>query len=291
MSPRTGSTKRPMAESCGSSTATCSTASSSVRLAGPRGDWVYELTLKLNGTKTHFAHGSACRIGACPSYLKLKVKRAVSYVSDFEQAVALEARHRGVHGVVCGHIHHAEVREIDGMLYANDGDWVESLTALVEHTDGRLEMSTGPSAKPASRRHSRRRSASKPLSRLLTARTSGPLSPYKAPACRDTPITSLIIKLIEPDSLRRAFECVATEDLFDDLARRLARRNSSIFIAVQVQSEAIDGDSLLGIHLDDSFDAISLPQAADAHQTPSGKIPCHGTVIERKQTAPKGLWK
>ena len=45
-----------------------------------------------------------------------------------------------MHGVVCGHIHHAELREIDGMLYANDGDWVESLTALVEHADGRLEI-------------------------------------------------------------------------------------------------------------------------------------------------------
>jgi UDP-2,3-diacylglucosamine pyrophosphatase LpxH len=72
--------------------------------------------------------------------LKLKVKRAVSYVSDFEVAVAREARQRGVHGVVCGHIHHAELREIDGILYANDGDWVESLTALAEHADGRLEI-------------------------------------------------------------------------------------------------------------------------------------------------------
>jgi hypothetical protein len=54
--------------------------------------------------------------------------------------VAREARKRGVHGVVCGHIHHAEIREIDGILYCNDGDWVESLTALVEHADGRLEI-------------------------------------------------------------------------------------------------------------------------------------------------------
>ena len=73
-------------------------------------------------------------------YLKLKVKRAVSYVSDFEVAVAREARRRGADGVVCGHIHHAEMRMIDGVLYCNDGDWVESLTALVEHADGRLEI-------------------------------------------------------------------------------------------------------------------------------------------------------
>jgi UDP-2,3-diacylglucosamine pyrophosphatase LpxH len=64
----------------------------------------------------------------------------VSYVSDFEAAVAREARQRGMHGVVCGHIHHAELRMIDGILYANDGDWVESLTALAEHPDGRLEI-------------------------------------------------------------------------------------------------------------------------------------------------------
>jgi UDP-2,3-diacylglucosamine pyrophosphatase LpxH len=73
-------------------------------------------------------------------YLKLKVKRAVSYVSSFEEAVAREARSRGMQGVVCGHIHHAEIRTVDGILYCNDGDWVESLTALVEHADGRLEI-------------------------------------------------------------------------------------------------------------------------------------------------------
>jgi UDP-2,3-diacylglucosamine pyrophosphatase LpxH len=64
----------------------------------------------------------------------------VNFIGDFEQALAREARRRGLDGVVCGHIHHAEMRVIDGILYANDGDWVESLTALVEHLDGRLEI-------------------------------------------------------------------------------------------------------------------------------------------------------
>jgi UDP-2,3-diacylglucosamine pyrophosphatase LpxH len=104
------------------------------------GDSLYEFTLKLN---RHFNRLRA-RLGlpywSLSKYLKLKVKRAVSYVGDFESAVAREARKRQVHGVVCGHIHHAEMREIDGILYANDGDWVESLTALVEHADGRLEI-------------------------------------------------------------------------------------------------------------------------------------------------------
>jgi UDP-2,3-diacylglucosamine pyrophosphatase LpxH len=104
------------------------------------GDVAYEFTLKVNRA----FNSARARLGfpywSLSRFLKLKVKRAVSYVSDFEVAVAREARSRGVHGVVCGHIHHAEIREIDGVLYCNDGDWVESLTALVEHADGRLEI-------------------------------------------------------------------------------------------------------------------------------------------------------
>lgn len=74
------------------------------------------------------------------AYLKHKVKDAVSFIGSFEDALAYAAREQGVDGVVCGHIHHAEVRDIDGILYCNDGDWVESLSSLVEHRDGRLEL-------------------------------------------------------------------------------------------------------------------------------------------------------
>jgi UDP-2,3-diacylglucosamine pyrophosphatase LpxH len=73
-------------------------------------------------------------------YLKVRVKNAVNYIVDFERAVAAEARRRGADGVVCGHIHKAEIRDIDGILYCNDGDWVESLTALVESDDGSLRV-------------------------------------------------------------------------------------------------------------------------------------------------------
>jgi UDP-2,3-diacylglucosamine pyrophosphatase LpxH len=104
------------------------------------GDAAYEFTLKVN----YWFNRARARLGlpywSLSRYLKFKVKRAVSYVGDFEAAVAREARRRGMHGVVCGHIHHAEMRDIDGVLYCNDGDWVESLTALVEHHDGRLEI-------------------------------------------------------------------------------------------------------------------------------------------------------
>ena len=104
------------------------------------GDTLYEFTLKLNRHLNRLRGRLGLPYWSLSAYLKLKVKRAVSYVSDFEDAVAREARKRGVQGVVCGHIHHAEIREIDGVLYANDGDWVESMTALVEHADGRLAL-------------------------------------------------------------------------------------------------------------------------------------------------------
>ncbi|MCR5883207.1 UDP-2,3-diacylglucosamine diphosphatase [Rhizobacter sp. J219] len=104
------------------------------------GDSLYEFTLKLN----RYLNSLRARMGlpywSLSKYLKLKVKRAVNFIGDFEAAVAREARRRGVQGVVCGHIHHAELREIDGITYANDGDWVESLTALGEQADGRLEI-------------------------------------------------------------------------------------------------------------------------------------------------------
>ena len=74
------------------------------------------------------------------AYVKHRVKNIVKFVTDFEQALAREARKRGADGVICGHIHKAEMREFEGISYFNTGDWVESCTALVEHFDGRLEI-------------------------------------------------------------------------------------------------------------------------------------------------------
>ena len=104
------------------------------------GDQAYEFTLKLNRWFNYLRARLGLPYWSLSRFLKHKVKRAVSFISDFEQAVAHEAHRRGLDGVVCGHIHHAEMREIEGVLYCNDGDWVESLTALVEHEDGRLEI-------------------------------------------------------------------------------------------------------------------------------------------------------
>jgi UDP-2,3-diacylglucosamine pyrophosphatase LpxH len=104
------------------------------------GDNAYEITLKLNRYLNNLRGRLGLPYWSLSQYLKLKVKTALNYVTDFEVAVANEARRRGHRGVVCGHIHRAEMREINGTLYCNDGDWVESLTALVEHLDGRLEL-------------------------------------------------------------------------------------------------------------------------------------------------------
>jgi len=104
------------------------------------GDGLYQITLRLNRTLNSVRARIGLPYWSLSRYLKLKVKRAVSFIGDFEAAVIREAKRRGVDGVVCGHIHHAELRTVDGLTYANDGDWVESLTALVEHGDGRLEV-------------------------------------------------------------------------------------------------------------------------------------------------------
>lgn len=104
------------------------------------GDRAYELMIAVN----HWFNLLRRRLGypywSLSAYLKHRVKNAVEFISDFETAVAEEAGRRQVDGVVCGHIHRAEIRQIGPVLYCNDGDWVESCTALVEHRDGRLEI-------------------------------------------------------------------------------------------------------------------------------------------------------
>src|SRR5664279_6068705 len=104
------------------------------------GDQLYTFILKLN---QHF-NAARARLGlpywSLSQFLKLKVKNAVSFITAFEEALAREARTREFDGVVCGHIHHAEIRRIGDILYCNSGDWVESLTALVEAHDGTLSI-------------------------------------------------------------------------------------------------------------------------------------------------------
>ena len=106
------------------------------------GDTLYDWALKANRHLNYMRGRLGMPYWSLSAYLKLKVKKAVNFISDFEVAVAHEAKKLGYDGVVCGHIHHAEIRNIHGVLYCNDGDWVESLSTLVEHHDGRLEILT-----------------------------------------------------------------------------------------------------------------------------------------------------
>jgi UDP-2,3-diacylglucosamine pyrophosphatase LpxH len=104
------------------------------------GDRAYTFVLRLNHVYNWCRRKLGYPYWSLSAYLKHKVKNAVNFMTNFEQALAQEARNRGMDGVVCGHIHKAEMRMIDGILYCNDGDWVESCTALVEHASGALEI-------------------------------------------------------------------------------------------------------------------------------------------------------
>ncbi|WP_083944810.1 UDP-2,3-diacylglucosamine diphosphatase [Thiomicrospira microaerophila] len=105
------------------------------------GDWAYETVLNVN----RWFNAARRRLGfgywSLSAYLKYKVKRAVNFISDFEQAVAKSASQKQVQGVVCGHIHHPEIRQFEqGVTYYNCGDWVESLSALIEDEQGEIHL-------------------------------------------------------------------------------------------------------------------------------------------------------
>lgn len=104
------------------------------------GDSLYTFILQLNRGFNWVRSHLGLSYWSLSQYLKCKVKNAVNFISNFEQVLAGEAQRRHVDGVVCGHIHKAEVKLINDTLYCNCGDWVESLSALVEYPDGRLEI-------------------------------------------------------------------------------------------------------------------------------------------------------
>ncbi|MCI3131897.1 UDP-2,3-diacylglucosamine diphosphatase [Phenylobacterium aquaticum] len=104
------------------------------------GDYAYRALIAANTLFNRARRRMGFGYWSLSAFLKTKVKNALQFVENFEAAVADEARRRGVDGVICGHIHKAEMRDIDGISYINDGDWVESCSALVEHADGRLEI-------------------------------------------------------------------------------------------------------------------------------------------------------
>ena len=106
------------------------------------GDKAYDFILSLNNKFNWIRRRMGFGYFSLSKFLKHKVKRAVDFIFKFEENLAAYCKKRGYDGVICGHIHHAEIKEINGVTYMNDGDWVESCTALVEHHDGRWEIVT-----------------------------------------------------------------------------------------------------------------------------------------------------
>lgn len=104
------------------------------------GDQAYEFVLWLNTGFNWWRHRLGFGYWSLSKFLKHRVKKAVDFIFEFEKNITDYCRRKGYDGVICGHIHHAEIKIIDGIVYMNDGDWQESCTALVEHWDGRWEI-------------------------------------------------------------------------------------------------------------------------------------------------------
>lgn len=105
------------------------------------GDIAYNALVRANGALSRIRR----RLGrpgywSLAGYAKRRVKKALQFIFDFEDAAIHSARQRGLDGIICGHIHSAALREVGGLTYVNCGDWVNSCTAIVEHGDGRLEL-------------------------------------------------------------------------------------------------------------------------------------------------------
>jgi UDP-2,3-diacylglucosamine pyrophosphatase LpxH len=104
------------------------------------GNNAYDLAIWLNTYFNVIRRGLGLTYWSLSQWAKLKVKNAVNFIGEYENTLSGEARRRGVDGVICGHIHHAVIRNDLGLCYINCGDWVESCTAIVEHFDGRFEI-------------------------------------------------------------------------------------------------------------------------------------------------------
>jgi len=101
------------------------------------GSWAYDLTIGLNVVIAKIRNWFNMPYWSLSAWAKYKVKQAVNFIGDFEENLAKFAKSRGANGIICGHIHHANIRDIGDVKYMNCGDWVESCTALVETYEGR----------------------------------------------------------------------------------------------------------------------------------------------------------
>ena len=116
------------------------------------GNNAYDLAIWLNTYFNAIRRALGLTYWSLSQWAKLKVKNAVNFIGEYETTLAAEARRRGVDGVICGHIHHAVIRNDSGLCYINCGDWVESCTAVVEHFDGRVRDRQMDRARTAARR-------------------------------------------------------------------------------------------------------------------------------------------
>ena len=120
------------------------------------GDWAYRFALRTNGVVNWVRRRMGLTYWSLSAWAKHKVKNAVSVIGRFEEALSLEARDSGVDGVICGHIHYADMHERMGIHYVNTGDWVESCTAVAETDEGVLELIRWSEPPPPARKGRRR---------------------------------------------------------------------------------------------------------------------------------------
>lgn len=113
-----------------------------IRLLAYLGDWAYDAAIVINIGLAAIRRKLGLPYWSFSAWAKLQVKQAVNFIGEFQNVVADEARKAEVDGVICGHIHHAVMEDIDGIHYVNTGDWVESCTAIAEHADGSFELIT-----------------------------------------------------------------------------------------------------------------------------------------------------
>jgi UDP-2,3-diacylglucosamine pyrophosphatase LpxH len=112
------------------------------------GDFAYDLALRANRLCNGVRLGLGLPYWSLSQFLKGRVKDAAAYIGGFETAMIREARRCGADGLICGHIHRAETKTLEGLFYGNCGDWVESCTALVEHGTGRIGLVRAAEAPP-----------------------------------------------------------------------------------------------------------------------------------------------
>jgi len=112
------------------------------RVVAYLGDWAYDAAIAINVVFAAVRRRLGLPYWSFSSWAKQQVKTAVNFIGEFQKVVVEEARRADADGVICGHIHHAVITEIDGIRYINSGDWVESCTAIAEHHDGGMELIT-----------------------------------------------------------------------------------------------------------------------------------------------------